>query len=149
MCTIEFQPAIETSRLRLRRPVRADVTALAPAKPVACVKGQDRASFVIEHPEHGAIGGLSFASDGPQRTDFACWIGEGHRNHGYATEATRAALGWAHKVWKRRHVHARHFSDDPAAGQVLCKAGFLYTGDVILAPTARGPAPARMMVWLA
>ena len=46
---------------------------------------------------------------------------------------------------------AGHFSDNPASGQVLCKLGFLYTGEVkLMASTARGAeVPARMMVWLA
>ena len=46
---------------------------------------------------------------------------------------------------------AGHFADNPASGQVLCKAGFLYTGEVALkASRARGHAvPTRMMVWLA
>ena len=47
---------------------------------------------------------------------------------------------------------AGHFADNPASGQVLCKAGFLYTGDVELRPSAargRADVPTRMMVWLA
>ena len=54
--------------------------------------------------------------------------------------------------WRRNVVVAGHFADNPASGQVLCKAGFLYTGDVELRPS-RGPrrddVPTRMMVWLA
>ena len=70
---------------------------------------------------------------------------------GYATEAAERALVWANRTWGRRYVVAGHFSDNPASGQVLCKLGFLYTGEVkLLTSTARGgEVPARMMVWLA
>ena len=43
--------------------------------------------------------------------------------------------------WRKNVVVAGHFADNPASGQVLCKAGFLYTGDVELRPSAaRGGA---------
>jgi RimJ/RimL family protein N-acetyltransferase len=48
-------------------------------------------------------------------------------------------------------VIAGHFADNAASGQVLCKAGFLYTGEVqrrwSLARTE--VVDTRMMVWLA
>ena len=49
-------------------------------------------------------------------------------------------------------VWAGHFADNRAAGQTLCKAGFLYTGDVeVRACAARDGAGVRTrrMVWLA
>ena len=65
--------------------------------------------------------------------------------------AVRAALGWVKRDWRKRLVVAGHFADNPASGQVLCKAGFLYTGDVEpRASRARGDeVPTRMMIWLA
>ena len=68
-----------------------------------------------------------------------------------ATEAAQGALAWARNDWRRKVVVAGHFADNPASGQVLCKSGFLYTGDVELRPSAaRGQTvPTRMMVWLA
>jgi RimJ/RimL family protein N-acetyltransferase len=46
---------------------------------------------------------------------------------------------------------AGHFSDNPASGRVLEKAGFLYTGETRRQfSRARGePTDTRMMVWLA
>jgi RimJ/RimL family protein N-acetyltransferase len=46
---------------------------------------------------------------------------------------------------------AGHFSDNPASGRVLEKAGFLYTGEVRKGfSRARGAeAATRRMVWLA
>jgi RimJ/RimL family protein N-acetyltransferase len=63
----------------------------------------------------------------------------------------RGALSWVKRDWRKRLVVAGHFADNAASGQVLCKAGFLYTGDVELkASRARGrEVPTRMMVWLA
>jgi hypothetical protein len=49
-------------------------------------------------------------------------------------------------------VWAGHFADNRAAGQMLCRAGFLYTGDVeVRRSAARDGAGVRtrMMVWLA
>jgi len=177
MCAIELEPVIETQRLRLRRPRRMDAARLAElandfdlarmttsmpypygiADAEAYLAAMDEGSpdrqalFVIEHPAQGAIGVLEFDGDGPRRTEIGYWLGKAYWGCGFATEAAKAALVWASRSWKRRHVMARHFSDNPASGEVLCKAGFLYTGDIQLHPSrARGEAvPSRMMVWLA
>ncbi|HEX7887447.1 MAG TPA: GNAT family N-acetyltransferase, partial [Phenylobacterium sp.] len=80
------------------------------------------------------------------------WFGRPFWGRGYATEAVTGALRWAGSDWRKNVVWAGHFADNPASGQVLCKAGFLYTGDVEPRPSvARGGAavPTRMMVWLA
>jgi RimJ/RimL family protein N-acetyltransferase len=176
MCAIEVEPVIETRRLRLRRPRRADAPrvaellgdlevsrmttsiphpyGLADAETHLFQAGApDRhALFVIEHPAEGAIGVLEFDGEGPRHTELGYWLGRPYWGRGFATEAARAALVWAHRGWGRRHVHARHFSDNPASAEVLCKAGFLYTGEVgLTASRARGGevVPSRMMVWLA
>jgi RimJ/RimL family protein N-acetyltransferase len=178
MCAIEIEPVLETRRLRLRRPRRTDtprvaellgdlevsrmttsiphpygladaeawLAAASDADPDQC------AEFIIEHPGESAIGVVSFDGEGPRRTEIGYWLGRPWWGRGFATEAARAALVWAHKDWGRRHVHARHFSDNPASAEILCKLGFLYTGEVRLTPSrARGgeAVPSRMMVWLA
>jgi hypothetical protein len=58
-----------------------------------------------------------------------------------------AGLRWASQAWRRGAVWSGHAAHDHAAGQALCKAGFLYTGDVVR--RADAAAPTRMMVWLA
>jgi len=173
MCVLELSPAIATERLTLRGVAASDAqrlcelandilvakmtssmpnpygladaeALLARAKP-----GGAETLFVIEHREHGAIGLLGF-DPGP-RPELGYFIGRQFWNQGYATEAAQGALGWLARQG-RRMVVAGHFSDNPASGAVLCKAGFLYTGDVELRPSvARGgePVPTRMMVWLA
>lgn len=178
MVELDISPVIETQRLALRRPHRRDaqcIASLCNDEGVARMttrlphpygladaeaflthmERQDDArerAFVIETAADGPIGMLGFhprETDGRPEIDF--WLGRPHWGRGYATEAVRAALRWAAGQWKRRLVYAGHFSDNTASGQVLCKAGFLYTGEVHLRHSrARGgQVPTRMMIWLA
>ena len=67
------------------------------------------------------------------------------------TEAARAAVDWAHRVWRKPVLESGHFADNAASAGVLIKVGFLYTG--VVEPRwsiARGAeAATRMMVRLA
>lgn len=107
-------------------------------------------TFAIDHPQEGLIGVMGFHGSDPVQPEIGYWIGRPYWGQGYATEAARAALIWASKDWGKRSIKAGHFADNPASGQVLSKAGFLYTGVVEMTPSlARGePAPSRKMVWL-
>ncbi|WP_340645077.1 GNAT family N-acetyltransferase [Phenylobacterium sp.] len=176
MCAIQIEPVIETQRLRLRRARMTDAPRMAKLlndrelarmthaipHPYGLEDAQaylaqadiadpdDAALFVIDHPEQGPIGAVGFDSvNGAPEMGY--WIGRPFWGLGFATEAAKGALVWANETWKRRYVLARHFSDNPASASVLCKADFLYTGEVRLSPSvARGEAvPSRMMVWLA
>jgi RimJ/RimL family protein N-acetyltransferase len=177
MCAIEVTPVIATERLILRGPVRGDEAAMArlagdinvagqtcalphPFTEVDAAQAVDRAmrldwareaKFAIEHRNFGLVGMLGMKTNVQGRPEIGYWIGRPFWNRGYATEAARGALTWVKRDWRKRLVVAGHFADNPASGQVLCKAGFLYTGDVELrASRARGrEAPTRMMVWLA
>jgi len=177
MCAIEVTPVIATERLILRGPVRGDETAMAQLASDFNVAGQTcamphpftesdaaatveralrldwsrEAKFAIEHRHFGLVGMLGFKTNAMDRPEIGYWVGRPYWNRGYATEAVRAALKWVKRDWRKRLVVAGHFADNAASGQVLCKAGFLYTGDVALkASRARGrEVPTRMMVWLA
>lgn len=178
MCALNVRPAVATERLILRGPEAGDAPAIAelandprvaamlgempypyaPSHADAMIENASRldpadgAKFVIEHREFGVIGALGLREKAPGRPELGYWIGRAFWGRGYATEAVSAALGWAKGEWRRNVVWAGHFSDNPASGSVLCKAGFLYTGDVELRPSVgRGgdAAPTRMMVWLA
>jgi RimJ/RimL family protein N-acetyltransferase len=113
------------------------------------------ASWVIEHQTFGVVGGIGFKGGGAEtngRPEIGYWLGRPFWNRGYATEAVRGALKWVRRDWRRNVVVAGHFADNPASGQVLCKAGFLYTGDVerrCSVARGRDDVPTRMMVWLA
>ena len=176
MCAVEVTPVVSTERLILRGPVVTDAPAIAAFcgdLNVAGMTGEiphpygladaeawiaraqktewDReAAWVIEHANFGVVGGIGLKAG--ERPEIGCWLGRPFWNRGYATEAVRGALKWVKRDWRRHVVVAGHFADNPASGQVLCKAGFLYTGDVELRPSAargRDDVPTRMMVWLA
>jgi len=177
MCAIDVTPTLATERLLLRGPVIADADRLAELindpgvaamtthmpHPYGLAHAEDfvaraaardwdrEPTFVIEHHNFGVVGGLGFKTGALGRPEIGYWLGRAFWNRGYATEAARAALSWAKRDWRKKLVVAGHFADNPASGQVLCKAGFLYTGDVELrwSQARQGPARTRMMVWLA
>lgn len=177
MCAVDVRPAIGTERLILRGVTRADAPAIAELANdlgvagnttvlpypyrladaeafVACAERADprkAAAFAVEHRQFGLIGMLGFQDKEPGRAEAGYWLGRPFWNRGYATEALSAALRWVKFDWRRNVVWAGHFADNRASGQVLVKAGFLYTGDVEWRmSTARAePVPTRMMVWLA
>jgi len=176
MVAQDVSPIVETGRLRLRTPQPADAPRLAVlandleiARMTASIphpyglddardflsRVADRdparhASFAVDH-DGEQIGMLGFHPMEDGRCELGYWIGRDYRGRGFATEAVSAALDWAMGAWGRRFVMARHFSDNPASGEVLCKAGFLYTGEVVLGGSRarKNPAPVRTMVWLA
>jgi RimJ/RimL family protein N-acetyltransferase len=118
-----------------------------------CQGGDPRTgrNFLLDLEDEGVVGGLGFFTPPDGRLEVGYWIGRDWWGRGLATEALSGALAWAGRDWRRRYVVAGHFADNPASGQVLIKAGFLYTGEVRALPSrARGePADTRMMVWLA
>jgi RimJ/RimL family protein N-acetyltransferase len=177
MCAIEGRTTIETRRLRLRPLAKGDVGRIATyasdydiarmttrmphpygmADAEAFVHRAEQqdptkdATFAIEIENEGLIGVFGFFTQPGEPLELGYWLGKPWWNQGFATEAAIGALGWADRSWGKRRVMAGHFSDNPTSGAVLCKAGFLYTGDVALRPSvARGASAAtRMMVWLA
>ena len=159
MCALDIRPAIGTERLVLRGPTPADAAGLAGACDVEAFLQQCEAldprlepRFAIEHRQFGVVGMLGFRAGQTSRPEVTCWMDRPFRGRGYATEALNAALAWAREDWGKGAVWAGHCVDNPAAAEVLVKAGFLYTGDVERrACPARGgePTATRMMVWLA
>lgn len=177
MCIIETSPVIETRRLTLRAPGLQDVEPLARLADdadiarmtlrmphpfgvgdaedfVLQVAAQDparAATFIIDHEDHGPVGVLGLFEDADPAPEAGYWIGREFWGRGFATEALEAGMVWASRKWRRRALMAGHFTDNPASGRVLEKAGFLYTGEVRRGfSRARGePVQTRRMVWLA
>jgi len=164
---------LESERLSLRPPRPADIEAMAVwlsdydvakmtsrvphpygeqhAEEFLVMPPDGRHVFVIERKDGLFIGmtGLRPEVDG---IEIGYWLGKPFWGFGYATEAAQRLVAYAFETLGVAEVHAGWFADNPASGQVLCKAGFLYTGDVEpRASVARGrdDVPTRMMVWLA
>ena len=80
--------------------------------------------------------GTLIADVSVRKTDNIWSLGYGvhrsHRGKGYATEAAHGlcALGFAHLALSE--IHAGHYDDNPASGQVLRKLGFAPTGEKTL-----------------
>ncbi len=177
MCAIDVTPTLSTERLLLRGVVIADAERIAELLDDRGIAGQTthiphpygladaetwvthcrdldwerEAHFVIEHHHFGVVGAIGFKPGPRGRPELGYWLGRPFWNRGYATEAARAALDWARRDWRKKLVVGGHFADNPASGQVLVKAGFLYTGDLELrwSQARQGPVRTRMMVWLA
>ena len=177
MCAIDVTPTLSTERLLLRGSMHSDaprvfelandvgVAAMTTSIPHPYTLADAQAwveragsrdwdtepEFLIEHRNFGVVGAVGFKPAANGRPELGCWLGRPFWNRGYATEACRAVLDWARRDWRRKLVVAGHFIDNPASGQVLCKAGFLYTGDVEprWSRAREGPVRTRMMVWLA
>jgi hypothetical protein len=107
-------------------------------------------TFAVELPGDGAVGVIGFSRRGRFGPEVGCWMGRPYRERGYASEALRRVMRWAREEWGVRCVHAGHAASDAASAVVLCRAGFLYTGDVTAAPCRpRLGEAVRQMVWLA
>ncbi len=61
--------------------------------------------------------------------DLGYWVGAPFRGRGVATEAARAVAHFAFERLGADVLQAGHFTDNPASGRVLEKAGFRYTGE--------------------
>jgi RimJ/RimL family protein N-acetyltransferase len=168
---------IQTQRLRLRTPIASDVSAIAALageldvsrmtarmphpylridaegfiSRAAQLASFDNQTLVVEHQTEGPIGSIGLFPSQKGQPEIGYWIGKPYWGQGFASEALRGLQDWAKAVQGRRYLTAGHFADNPISGQVLIKAGFLYTGEVrTLFSQARGATvPSRMMMWLA
>jgi RimJ/RimL family protein N-acetyltransferase len=89
--------------------------------------------FVITLPsDEGArlVGCIGLGRQGDD-IELGYWIERSHWGQGYATEAAQAVLELA-KTLGHSRIHAGHFTDNPASGRVLAKAGFQRTGEAVL-----------------
>lgn len=175
MCAYQTSPRIDTPRLTLRRPLRADadrIAGLVDDFDVARmttriphpygVTGPDEfwtlaqdteglELLVIDLVGEGPVGAIGLSDKGGLLPEVGYWLGRPYWGEGLATEAVGALLRWSHLACGQRGLLAGHFADNPASGRVLEKAGFLYTGEVQprFSVARDEVAATRMMVWLA
>jgi RimJ/RimL family protein N-acetyltransferase len=57
------------------------------------------------------------------RAELGYWIGVPFWNQGFATEASRALVGFGFERLGLHRIHAQHFKRNPASGRVLTKVG--------------------------
>ena len=107
--------------------------------------------FAIDLAGEGPIGTIAFYATGEVGPEVGYWLGRPHWGLGLGSEALGAAMGWARDAWNKRCIVACHHVGNDVSGQMLIRAGFLYTGKVELKPCrARGEnVDCRWMVWLA
>jgi len=89
-----------------------------------------RPNFIVTLPQAagGMIGSAGLIDGERGEVELGYWIARDHWGKGFATEAVRAVLQVASALGHRK-VIASHFSDNPASGRVLRKAGFRPTGE--------------------
>jgi RimJ/RimL family protein N-acetyltransferase len=99
--------------------------------------------FAAELPGEGLIGMIGADKTG-DAFDVGYWFGRPYWGNGFASEALKAFLSEANKLGQ---LVAGHFTDNPASGRVLEKAGFAYTGETKdMFSLARGrSAPVKRM----
>jgi RimJ/RimL family protein N-acetyltransferase len=108
-------------------------------------------ALLIEHGQSGIVGAIGLFLSVKGQPEIGYWIGKPFWGQGLATEALNALQTWARQDLGLRYLTAGHFADNDASGQVLVKAGFLYTGEVrnLFSASRKTDVPTRMMVWLA
>jgi [ribosomal protein S5]-alanine N-acetyltransferase len=154
---------LESDRLILRPPCRADVAAMAGwlgdyqvSKNLARVPhpyGEDDAeafvalretqdetnySFTIQRRcDNVLLGGVGLHLE-EQGWEFGYWLGRPFWGRGYASEAARRLVGFAFQSLGASHVWAGWYHDNPASGHVLAKLGARHDGSTMRDCRARG-----------
>jgi ribosomal-protein-alanine N-acetyltransferase len=62
------------------------------------------------------------------RAEISYWIRIEYRNKGYATEAVKAMIEYGFDTLSLNRIQGMHFTNNPASGRVLEKAGMVYEG---------------------
>jgi ribosomal-protein-alanine N-acetyltransferase len=161
-------PKLETARLVLRPFRSADAAEFArlsgdwavasmtsdipypfsPSQAVGWLKPvRGEARFAIEL-EGNLIGGAGYYRRPSGVAELGFWLGRPWWGQGYATEATRAVVGYGLANSRLPGFSSAHFIDNPASARVLAKLGFEPVGRGQIACAARGHDVEVMTYWL-
>lgn len=148
--TLRLDPRIETDRLVLRPPERADlddivteINDFAVVRMLARVPfpyGLSDAERYLDWSQHSrkdlnlivtrsgrAIGCMAL-TDIRGECEFGYWLGRSHWRQGYASEAGKAFLAYCFADPAIKSIRAGAYLDNPASLQVQKKLGFEQTG---------------------
>jgi RimJ/RimL family protein N-acetyltransferase len=87
--------------------------------------------LVIEVEAEGPIGVMGLHRRGQGVMEMGYWLGRPFWGRGYGSEAASAAAHYAFAELGCQKLIAGHYTDNPASGRVLEKAGFAATGEVV------------------
>lgn len=91
--------------------------------------GNFRTSCIANKNTDELIGMVTFDIDKVfPRAEISYWIRIENRNKGYATEAVKAMIEYGFDTLSLNRIQGMHFSNNPASGRVLEKAGMVYEG---------------------
>jgi ribosomal-protein-alanine N-acetyltransferase len=108
------------------------------AEEIACMKEngfQYWPIFLLAGGDHVGCCGLHPRQPEAGVCGFGFHLRSDHWGRGYATEAARAAIGYAFEVLQVRALFAGHHPRNRASKRVLEKLGFRYTHDELYPPT--------------
>lgn len=141
---------VSTERLRLRELKRSDAHALVAlttprvARMVSSIPETfttASAKAFINKRRWQGVPGFLLAIDGPDGEMIGCigcggtpvtamiFLGEAYWSKGYGSEAAGAFIAELFRRFPLATVHAEHFTDNPASGEILRKLGFERIGE--------------------
>jgi len=84
---------------------------------------------IAEQSDNRMIGSIGMTlNDEFQRAEIGYWLDEAFWNRGLMTEALRGIIDFGFAEFDLNRIAANHFSDNPASGRVMQKAGMTYEG---------------------
>lgn len=155
-------PIVETARLILRAPRLGDATAVARlindrriAENLSRVPhpysrkdaemfiaganlADDEVAFVVTLRDGTLIGGCGVGTLRGEHPEVGYWFGVAHWGRGYATEASRAVIGYAFDELGHEVLEGGARVSNPASRRVLEKCGYAWTGVALTRVRALG-----------
>ena len=89
----------------------------------------DNTLAIVRKDDGQLVGSISFRPNARHnKAEIGYWIGKPYWGRGYATEAVRAIIRYGFQELGLNRFYATHFTENPASGRVMQKAGMKYEG---------------------